>query len=59
MPFGLTNALATFCTLMNLVFHEYLNKFVMVYLDDIVVYSSKMEEHKDHLQMVFQKLKER
>ena len=58
MPFGLTNASATFCTLMNQVFHEYLDKFVVVYLDDIVVYSSTLEEHKDHLKRVFQKLKE-
>ncbi|TYK26611.1 reverse transcriptase [Cucumis melo var. makuwa] len=50
MPFGLTNAPATFCTLMNQVFHEYLDKFIVVYLNDIVVYSTIMEEHKDHLQ---------
>ena len=56
MPFGLTNAPATFCTLMNQVFHEYLDKFVVVYLDDIVVYSTTMEEHKEHLAKVFQKL---
>ncbi|KAA0064237.1 hypothetical protein E5676_scaffold119G001380 [Cucumis melo var. makuwa] len=58
MSFGLTNAPATFCTLINQVLHEYLNKFVVVYLDDIVVYSTTMEEHRDHLQKVFQKLKE-
>ncbi|KAA0063458.1 uncharacterized protein E5676_scaffold110G00320 [Cucumis melo var. makuwa] len=58
MPFGLTNAPANFCTLMNQVFHEYLDKFVVVYLDDIVVYSTTMEEHRDHLKKVFQKLKE-
>ncbi|KAL0545180.1 hypothetical protein IC582_020327 [Cucumis melo] len=58
MPFGPTNAPATFYTLMNQVFHEYLDKFVVVYLDDIVVYSTIMEEHRDHLQKVFQQLKE-
>lgn len=40
MPFGLTSTPATFCTLMNQVFHEYLDKFVVVYLNDIVVYSA-------------------
>ncbi|KAL0533670.1 hypothetical protein IC582_027711 [Cucumis melo] len=54
----LTNASATFCMLMNQVFHEYLEKFVVVYLDDIVVYSTTMEEHREHLHKVFQKLKE-
>ena len=58
MPFGLTNAPATFCTLMNQVFHEYLDKFVVVYLDDIVVYSSTLKEHEQHLQLVFEKLRQ-
>ena len=63
MPFGLTNAPATFCTLMNQVFHEYLDKFLEVYLYDIVVYSTTMEEptmeeHKEHLAKVLQKLRE-
>ena len=59
MPFGLTNAPSTFCTLINQVFHEYLDKFVVVvYLDDIVVYSSTMGEYQTHLWLVFEKLLE-
>ncbi|KAM2418624.1 hypothetical protein ACFX1W_025288 [Malus domestica] len=58
MPFGLTNAPATFCTLMNKVFHPYLDKFVVVYIDDIVVYSKTLEEHVKHLRIVFKTLRE-
>ncbi|XP_054800138.1 uncharacterized protein LOC129304486 [Prosopis cineraria] len=56
MPFGLTNAPATFCTLMNKLIHPYLDQFVVVYLDDIVVYSKTFEEHTQHLKKVFQVL---
>ena len=56
MHFGLTNAPATFCPLMNKIFHPYLDRIVVVYLDDIVVYSNTLEEHKQHLREVFKVL---
>ena len=58
MPFGLTNAPATFCNLMNDVLFDYLDAFVVVYLDDIVVYSQTLNKHEMHLKKVFQRLKE-
>lgn len=58
MPFGLTNAPATFCTLMNKIFHPYLDKFVVVYLDDIVIYSHTLEKHAQHLKTLFRVLRE-
>ena len=57
MPFGLCNAPATFTTLMNNIFHEYLDDFVIIYIDDILVYSKTAEEHAEHLEKVFQKLR--
>jgi hypothetical protein len=56
MSFGLTNAPAYFMYLMNKVFMEYLDKFVMVFIDDILVYSRSEEEHEEHLRLVLQKL---
>ena len=47
MPFGLTNALTVFMCLMNNVMHKYLNKFVVMFIDDILIYSKTEEEHKD------------
>jgi hypothetical protein len=56
MSFGLTNAPAYFMNLMNKVFMEYLDKFVMVFINDILVYSKDDGEHEEHMQMVLQKL---
>ena len=56
MSFGLTNAPATFSRLMNYIFMEYLDKFVVVYLDDILVYSKSNEEYEEHLRLVLLKL---
>jgi hypothetical protein len=52
VSFGLSNALAVFMCLMNGVFRNYLDKFVIVFLDDILVYSKTEEEHEQHLRMV-------
>src|SRR6266511_2123677 len=57
LPFGLTNAPATFMTLMNDVFREFLDDFVIVYLDDILIYSKTREEHLQHLHHVLQTLR--
>jgi hypothetical protein len=52
MSFGLTNAPAYFMYLMNKVFMEYLDKFVMVFIDDILIYSRSEGEHEEHLCLV-------
>jgi hypothetical protein len=52
MSFGLTNALAYFMYLMNNIFMEYLDKFVVVFIDDILVYSRSEEEHEHHIHLV-------
>ena len=58
MPFGLTNAPAIFMCLMNNVMHKYLDKFVVIFIDDILIYSKSKEEHKEHLKIVLQELRE-
>jgi hypothetical protein len=59
MSFGLTNVSAYFMYLMNKVFLEYLDKFVVVFIDDILIFSKNGEEHDEHLCMVLQKLREK
>ena len=58
MPFGLTNVPAIFMDLMNRVLREYLDRFIIVFIDDILVYSPNVEEHTEHLTLVLQRLRE-
>lgn len=58
VPFGLTNAPIVFMNLMNGVFQKYLDEFVQVFLDDILIYSNMQEEHEEHLRLVLQCLRE-
>ena len=58
MPFGLTNAPSSFQRYLSFVLNEYLWRFVLVYIDDLIIYSNDMEEHIKHIRLVFEKLAE-
>ena len=58
MPFGLSNAPSTFMRLMNKIFQDYNEKFLVIYLDDILIFSCSLEENLKHLNMVFKRLQE-
>ena len=59
MPFGLTNAPAAFMDLMNRVFEDYLDKFVIVFIDDILIYSRSQKEHAEYLALVLRRLQKK
>jgi len=58
MLFELTNAPATFCTFINDIFLEWFDHFVVIYINDILVYNNSMEDHVEHFRKVFQRLRE-
>ena len=57
-PFGVTNAPAQFMNMMNDVLDDYLDKFVLIFLDDVLVYSANLEEHAKHLRKLLERLRE-
>ena len=59
IPFGVTNASGVFMEYMNRIFHTYLDRFVVMFIDDILIYSKSKEEHAEHLRVVLQVLKEK
>jgi hypothetical protein len=58
MPFGVTNVPAMFMDLMHRIFRPYLDKFVVVFIDDILIYSKSSEDHAVHQKIVLEKLRE-
>ena len=58
MPFGITNTLAQFMNMMNALLGEYLDKFVLVFLDDVLIYSANPQDYVDHLRKILEKLRE-
>jgi len=59
MPFGVTNALTVFMDYMNRIFRPFLDKFVVVFIDNILIYSRTQEEHAEHLRLVLGVLREK
>ena len=57
ISFGLTNVPVVFMDTMNKVFHNYLDQFTIVFIDDILIYSKMLEEHKEHLQKALERLR--
>ncbi len=57
MPFGLTNALTMFCIVMNNIFQEWFDDFIVIYIDEILFYNISMEERVEHFRKVFQRLR--
>ena len=59
MPFGVTNAPAVFMDYMNRIFHEYLDQFVVIFIDDLLIYSRTPQEHGEHLRIGISVLQEK